>query len=305
MGASNNIPFQILSFLPLAAGTPAVAGSVTRGAGQTTELDSFTCDHCYIAYNTKDAAIGPHTLLKNLSLTNSYFVGNMGQQGKWGMEPNSATVFTNNLFVGNCNRMSQQLPGAAQNFAINTGLNGSYLSNFCRAAGNVFDYFSDANSTVLFANNTFVTYSPTFFDFGCGTAGACGTSPYVLKNNIFLGYITSTSYYPNSGQAPGLYYIDESSVSLASSYNIEFGVRNGDCSSGGTGIICSDPQLVSEPAQGTIPPESTLDNFNFYPATSSPAIGAGVAVPGVTTDYYGVTRPSSPTIGAVEPQKTQ
>jgi hypothetical protein len=269
-------------------------------SGQNTLLDSFTCDHCLLAYNTKDAAIGPHTLLKNLSVTNSMFVGNMGQQGKWGMQPNSSTVFTNNVFVGNCNRMSQQLPGAAQNFSINSGLPGSYLSNFCRAAGTVFDYFSDANSTVLFANNTFVTYSPTVFDFGCATGG-CGTSPYVMKNNIFLGYITSTSYYPNSGEAPGLWYVDESSVSIASSYNIEYGLRNDDCSSGGIGIICADPLLVSEPAQGTIPPETTLDNFNFHPSTGSLAIGAGIAVPGLTTDYYGVTRPNPPSIGAVQP----
>jgi hypothetical protein len=270
-------------------------------SGQNTELDSFTCDHCYIAYNTKDGAIGPHTLLNNLSLTNSTWIGNMGQQGKWGLNPNSSTVITNNLFVGNCNRMSDALPGAAQNFNVSTGLPGSYLSLYCRAAGTVFDYFSDANSTVLFANNTIVTYSPTFFDFGCGTVGGCGTSPYVLKNNIFLGYITSTSYYPNSGQAPGLFYIDESSVSLSSSYNIEYGLRNGDCPSGGTGIICADPQLASEPAQGTIPPESTLDNFNFHPSTGSLAIGAGIAIPSLTMDYFGVTRPSPPSIGAVEP----
>jgi Putative Ig domain len=301
-GCLEEYPIVHTQFPALSCWDSSSGGFGDSWSGQNTELDSFTCDHCYIAYNTKDAAIGPHTLLKNLSVTNSSFVGNMGQQGKWGMEPNSATVFTNNLFVGNCNRMSQQLPGAAQNFNTSTGLNGSYLSNFCRAAGDVFDYFSDANSTVLFANNTIVTYSPTVFDFGCGTAGVCGTSPYVMKNNIFLGYTTSASYYPNSGQAPGLFYMAESSVSIASSYNIEFGVRNGDCSSGGTGIICSDPQLVSEPAQGTVPPESTLDNFNFYPATGSPAIGAGVAVPGVTTDYYGVTRPNPPTIGAVEPQ---
>ena len=298
-GCLEEYPIVHTQFPALSCWDSTTGGFGDSWSGQNTELDSFTCDHCYIAYNTKDAALGPHTLLKNLSVTNSSFVGNMGQQGKWGMEPNSATVFSNNLFVGNCNRMSEQLPGAAQNFALSSGLNGSYLGNFCRAAGTVFDYFSDANSTVLFANNSFVTYSPTVFDFGCGST--CTATPYVLTNNIFLGYTTGTSYYPNNGQAPGLYYFD-AAVTIVASNNIEFGVRNGNCSSGGgTGIICADPLLVSEPAQGTIPPESTLDNFNFHPSTGSLAIGAGVAVPGVTTDYYGVTRPNPPTIGAVEP----
>jgi hypothetical protein len=302
-GCLEEYPIVHTQFPALSCWDSTTGGFGDSWSGQNTELDSFTCDHCYIAYNTKDAAIGPHTLLKNLSVTNSMFVGNMGQQGKWGMEPNSSTVFTNNLFVGNCNRMSQQLPGAAQNFALSTGLNGSYLGNFCRAAGTVFDYFSDANSTVLFANNSFVTYSPTVFDFGCGST--CTTTPYVLTNNIFLGYATSTSYYPNNGQAPGLYFFD-APVTVTASNNIEFGVRDGSCSSGGgTGIICADPLLASEPAQGTIPPESTLDNFNFHPSTGSLAIGAGVAVPGVTLDYYGVTRPNPPSIGAVEPQKAQ
>jgi hypothetical protein len=81
----------------------------------------------------------------------------MGHQGKWGMQPNSTTVFMNNLVMGNCNRMAQQLPGAAQNFDRTTGLPGSYLNTYCRAAGTAFDYFADTSSTVLFANNTFAT----------------------------------------------------------------------------------------------------------------------------------------------------
>ena len=263
-------------------------------SGQNTELDSFTCDHCNISYNTKDAALGPHTLLENLSVTNSLFVGNMGQEGKWGMKPNSATVFTNNLVVGNCLRMGQQLPGAAQSFDSGTGLGGSYLTGYCRAAGTAFDYFTDANSSVLFANNTFVTYSPTVFDFGC--ISTC--NPFVLTNNIFLGYSTSLNQYPNTGQAPGLYYMD-GTVVLSSANNIEYGVRNGDACSGS--ILCIDPLLVNEPAQGAVPPETTLDNFNFHPAVNSPAIGAGIAIPGLTTDYYGAKRPNPPTIGAVEP----
>jgi hypothetical protein len=267
-------------------------------ASEESDMDSFTCDHCYVAYNTKDGALGPHTLLKKLSLTNSVWIGNMGQQGKWGMQQNSTTALTNNLIVGNCYRMSEQLPGAAQNFNISSGLGGSYLSGFCRASGTVFDYFADLNSTVLFANNTFVTYSPTIFDFGCGTLSG-GCNPYALENNIFLGYTSGYTFSPfDAGYRPGA-YVFEANSSVIASNNIEFGVRDGDACTGS--ILCVDPLLVNEPASGTIPPESTLDNFNFHLAVNSPAIGAGTAISGLTTDYYGVARPTPPAIGAVEP----
>jgi hypothetical protein len=296
-GCLEQYPIVNTSFPALSCWDSSSGGFGDSWSGQTTELDSFTCDHCKIMYNTKDAALGPHTLLKNLSMTNSVTIGNMGQQGKWGMEPNSTTVFENNLIIGNCNRMSQQLPGAAQNFDISTGLAGSYLSNYCRAAGTAFDYFSDANSTILFANNTLVTYSPTVFDFGCGTGG-CETSPYVIENNIFLGYTTSSSYYPNTGEAPGLFYIDGPTVTVTSSHNIEYGIRNGDPCDAGS-ILCSDPLLANEPAQGTLPPETILDNFDFNLSSSSPAIHAGMAYSGQpTTDYYGAAQTSPPTIGA-------
>ena len=79
-------------------------------------------------------------------------------------------------------------------------------------------------------------------------------------------------------------------------------MRNGDCPSvGGSENICVDPLFVAEPwGTGTTFTESELDNFNFHPTSGSPAIGSGIAIPGLTTDYYGVTR-ATPSIGAVEP----
>jgi len=269
-------------------------------SGQGSNMDSFTCDHCYIAYNAKDGAMGPHTIIHNLSLTNSMWVGNMGQSGKWGQDNNATFLFQNNLMVGNCMRMSQQLPGAAQTFDLGSGLPGAYLSNYCRAAGPLFDYFAGGGSTVNFNNNTIVTYQPTIFEPGCFTSNGCATAPYNFTNNIILGYTSQYTISPfDAGQAPGLYYLDDNSVQISASNNIEYGVRNGD-SCGTNGIICSDPLFVNEPAAGTVPPESTLDNFNFQPASGSPAISAGKSYPGApTTDYYGNPQTSPLTIGAV------
>src|ERR1700760_4086019 len=100
----------------------------------------------------------------------------MGQQWKWGATPNSTTVFENNLTIGNCQRMSQALPGAPGGF-------NRYLSLYCRAAGDIFSFYSAAHSSVLFANNTIAGYSATMIDLNCQAKGACGSTQYLFRNN--------------------------------------------------------------------------------------------------------------------------
>jgi hypothetical protein len=65
-------------------------------------------------------------------------------------------------------------------------------------------------------------------------------------------------------------------------------------------IICSDPPLV-KPATPTEMDKPVIDNFKFHPASGSPAVGRGISVNGITTDYYGNARPNQPSIGAAEP----
>jgi hypothetical protein len=276
-------------------------------SGQDTTLVSFTCNHCLQMYNTKDGFIGPHTQPTTLLIENSASIGNMGQQWKWGGAANSSTTFINNLTVGNCNRMSQQIPGAAQNFNQSTGLPGSYLTGYCRAAGDVFGISSGANSTFLVANSTVIATSATIFDLACRVPGTCGATPFTFVNDIFLGY-TDPDVPDVNGSSPGLYYPEDSSVVPVSANNVEFGVRNGDCPTGGTGIVCADPLLQNEPSQSWIS-ETALDCYSlapstscFYPVSGSPAIFAGgvySALP--STDYFGTATTSPPVIGAVQP----
>jgi hypothetical protein len=278
------------------------SGQGSGGGGQVTPLAYFTGNHLTTIYNTKDGFIGPHTQITNLTLTNSVWIGNMGQQVKYSVVPGSTTIFENNLVDGNCSRMSQQLPGAAQNFALSTGLGGSYLSDFCRAGSNVFEIAIAANSTSLYAGNTIVAYDATVFDLACATAGTCTGYPYTFKDNIFLGYTPS-----GGSSAPGLFYQGDSSVSWNSSYNVEYGIRNGDTCGVNNNIICSDPLLTNEPAQSWPGSQTAFDVFNpfntgnsFEMTSSSPAKAAGTALSGLTTDYFGTTRPSPPAIGALE-----
>ena len=273
------------------------AGFGDSWSGQDTTLDSFICDDCQDLYNTKDGFIGPHTWTTTLTVTNSTSIGNMGQDWKWGGDAVPSTVtFTNNLTVGNCNRMSQPLPGAPANY-------NQFLTGFCRASGMVAAAVIPSGSTWTIANNTWVMYQPTSFYLACPT-GVAGPCPSTVKftNNIFLGYFNPAQ--PSfSGQAPALYYINDPSINLVDSHNVEFGLRNGDCSPiQGTGNICLDPQFVGEPAQAGFVSESTLDNFNFHLTGNSPAIGAGATYPALpSTDYYGTPTSNPPVIGAVTP----
>jgi len=238
----------------------------------------------------------------------------MGQQWKWGQTPNNSATTTvlNTLTVGNCTRLAAQLTGAAQNFNQTTGLGGSYLSNFCRANGDVFSFYSNTGGNSLLAGNTTIGYNPTIFDLSCGQSGGCtAANAYTFTDDVTLGYTTTAANYPGTGQAPGLYFGSDPSgtynVGVTSSYNVEYGIRNGDGGSppgvtlsSGSGILTADPLFVNEPAQGAYPPAAILDNFNFNLASGSPAIHAGTAVSGLTTDYYGTARPNPPSMGAIE-----
>lgn len=262
-------------------------------SGQDTALDSFTCDHCSQFYNTKDGFIGPHTLITHLTITNSTSYGNMGQQWKWGAGQSSTTLFANNVTVGNCRRMSAPLPGAPDTY-------NRHLSLFCRAAGDMFSFFSAANSTVLFANDTTVGYSATMFDLNCATKNTCGSTRYLFRNNIMLGLL-DRNYNPGNSQVAALFYFSDTSDTVTADHNLYYNLRSGCTSNARLHIVCADPLFLNQPTL-TITDESKLDNFNFYPSSRSPAIGAGTSISGVTTDFYGLTRPSAPTIGAAEPK---
>jgi len=70
--------------------------------------------------------------------------------------------------------------------------------------------------------------------------------------------------------------------------------------SGDASSTCAlSPEFVSQPVS-PISSEAALDGFNFTPSSGSPVVGKGVSIPGLTLDYNGTTRPSPPSIGAIE-----
>jgi len=294
-------------------------------SGQDTELSSFTCDHCVMEYNTKDAFIGPHTQMDTLVITNSVSIGNMGAQWKWGENTNGTILFQNNLTVTNCIRMSETIPGAAQNFNQATGLGGSYLTNYCRAGGAGFANVERAGEVNNFYGNTIVAAGNIVFQVGCGyyspgnifnTETNCASTVNTSKDNNFLGY---TDPNPILGVPSALYcsldsdgntceVISNTGVQFTASYDDEVGLKGGTTDTCGSNhILCTDPKLMNEPVTPWPGSETALDVFNpftggnsFYPTSGSPLIGAGIAIPGLTTDYYGTTRPNPPSMGGVE-----
>ncbi len=265
-------------------GTPAGTGSGM----------SVNVDHSVIRNNTQDGLDLLHMDAGNntLSVTNSTSESNLGQSYKWGQNFQTVT-FVNNVALENCLRMASPIPGAPTTFNAN-------LRDFCRAQDALRFNFLNGN-TALVANNTIVSYSPTTYDIACSDP-ACPNTTLTFRNNISIGYDNPTTY-NMGGQngGPGDFFFQEPIGHVIRDHNVWYGFRNIHPSSCLAGEICLDPGLIKEPTgQGAGFTEPELDNFNFTPASASPAIGAGVAVPAVTLDYNGVTRPTPPTIGAIE-----
>ena len=271
-----------------------------QGVGTESVLTSFTCNYCVDDYNTKDGFIGPHIAIPQLTITNSVAIGNMGSNWKWGGEDGvvNTTTFQNNLTVNNCVRMSQPMSGVPSTY-------NTYLTGFCRAGGNGMASVIPIGSTWNIQNNTFITAQQIALYVACAGSDTSCPSTINSTNNVFLGYVDPNSPY-GPGITPTLYYFS-SGIVLNTSHNEEFGMQLGTCPSTANGVICSDPLLVNEPAQPWPGQESGLDVFDpfvtgnsFHPSSSSPLLGAGIQIPGLTTDYYNVARPDPPGIGAVE-----
>jgi hypothetical protein len=181
------------------------------------------------------------------------------------------------------------------------------LSDFCRAQDTIVPNLPPGGTLVM-SNNTIVTYAPTVIDFECSTSD-CSTASFTFENNIVLGY-DNPSTYNDGGQVggPGAFFFGAPVNSIRRN-NLYYGMgHNLTCPTSyaqdggvGTSEQCVNPLLIGQPTgNGANFVESELDNFNFDITPGSPALGAGISVPGVTLDYTGATRGNPPSIGAYE-----
>jgi hypothetical protein len=287
-----NEEYPITHAFPAISCYDASSAGYGDGVGTADTTLNFSCDHCLFRYNTQDGLDLLHVHGSTISITRSSSYANMGQQYKLG--PMTSTIFQNNLALTNCNRMSAAISGAPSTY-------NQYLSNYCRAAGDGIAANLTPGGALTFQNNTFLGYSATMFDLGCGSTD-CSASSIVFENNIVMGY-SNPAY--NAAQLPGLFYFDgalSAANFTARDHNMLFNVRNSGCPSTGYGESCADPRFTGEPS--AIVDETTLDNFNYSLSTGSPARDAGLTLPAVTTDINGIARPQGPAydLGAQEYQ---
>jgi len=208
-----------------------------------------------------------------MSITNSISYGNNGAQFKWGPNDNPM-VFTNNVAIANCMRLSAPFPGQPSTYNAN-------LSDFCRASDAIAFGFRDGG-TLLMANNTIISYAPTTLDASCsGTfpqvqgEGTCLNSTFTFENNIILG-IDDPNAYSVGGVpgGPGGFYYGSTIGHVIRTNNLYWGIgHNFSCPTGYPNEICQDPLFADEPV---FTGESSLDNYNFKLTPGSPAVGAGL-----------------------------
>src|SRR3984893_7433409 len=174
-------------------GTGAVScySQSTGGYGDGIGTPAGTCistnvTNSIFRYNTQDGFDFLHndTGTCPSSVTNSISYGNNGAQFKWG-PANNPMVFTNNVAVGNCLRLSAPMTGQPSTYNAN-------LKDFCRALDTIVPSVGP-NGSLTMNNNTIISYSPTIIDLECGPAG-CANSNFTFQNNIVLGYDNPATY---------------------------------------------------------------------------------------------------------------
>jgi hypothetical protein len=268
--------------------------SVMSNPGWTVHFDQGTA-----SYNTQDGLDALHMIGNgsSMTVTRTLAYGNMGQQIKVGGASGSAI---NNVIVTNCNALRQAIPGTPAGYNVKLG-------DFCRAADTGVLLTVGVNTTLHFNYNTIYSASQTAVEIECdGSAGPCdSTSKIDYRNNIFVGFLNSVAdgyppsqvtnnysnpIYDGTGVGPftnpGSFYTNNSVFNPKSNWNC--------ATASGANAICGDPGLVDETwhlyGYGTMSPASA----------SSAVMGAGMAIPSVTIDYAGQTRPNPPSIGAYQ-----
>ena len=276
-------------------------GGYGDGVGTPDTQINFAVDHSTIRYNTQDGLDLLHTSGSSITVTDSSFYGNMGQQLKLG--PMASTNVTNNLFLTDCKRMSADIPGAPAGW--NAG-----LSDFCRAQAGVMMVQRGDNGgggSYTWQNNDFVGYAgDAMFESGNCTDSFvskpttdCTTPNIVFENNLMVGYpYVIPSYHYGELPPTGT---DQGNIPRfkAVDHNIYFNMRT--CPKE-TASVCTDPRLASEPTftAGVPIAETAFDTVNFaLTSASTNAIGTGISLPGLTTDYNGANRSTPTTIGAL------
>jgi hypothetical protein len=271
-------------------------GFVQIAAGNLT----MNVNHGTFKYNTQDGFDSLHlsddpTTSPVINISNSWSEGNGGQTFKLGA--GAASTAINNVSISNCHILSDPTAFAAYNNP--PGWVALDNADTCRAQGDEWAFQMNNGTAITLENNTSIGYGTTMYDVGCAYLQPncmSNDAKFIFKNNISVGLPDPQ----NSGQLASGFYFGTSDVfanaGSSMDHNLWFNMRTGCPDTSVTAgeeknAICSDPKLTNETSVNAIVPTLT---------SASPALGAGLPLSNVTTDYNGTARPNPPALGAYQ-----
>ena len=268
-----------------------------------------------ISFNTQDGLDILHGLAGTGidQVDKMRFEGNAGQQLKI---TGAQDAITNNLIIGNCGwwQGSARVASGAMTWAS---------GDACRANNTTIRFSPESGVSASFYNNTIIT-NGIAFEADNDTVDTCVGTSVIIKNNIIQGgYVWGDDTSWNSEGSNGLttnFYSDGTdgngsgacgALAPVEDYNVVYGNKNSNYPCSGTHDHCGvAPGLTA----GLFPAGTAGGAANTYyqgfsgvsllPISSgSAARGAGVSglyYWNTATDYYNVTRSSTPSIGGLE-----
>jgi hypothetical protein len=283
--------YPIVDAVPYGDCTDDSSGGYGDGFGTATVASpapgwQIHFDNGIATYNTQDGLDALHVSGPGSSMTDTRVLayGNQGQQLKVG---GAAATIENSVIVGNCMAMiSQNIPGTPAGF-------GSKLADPCRAGNTAVVVNVSPGDPAVYQYNTLYSNGAVGLEIEYATSDKGPSNIMSYNNNIFVGFMNTGGSYATS-----IYSTSDLNMLMnpGSSWtnNVEYNNHYGCPMWTETNAVCGDPGLTDETWHA-------YGYGNMSPSQSGNAVqGAGVAIPGITTDYTGAPRGNPPTIGAYE-----
>ncbi len=270
------------------------------GLGTANTTGDWSFDHDLWEYNFQDGLDLLHSGMQNLSVTNSMSIGNDGQAYKIGSA--NKVTFQNNWSMANCYRIGTTI-GDEPPGAVVPGV------TLCRANDDNVFFFDYFGSTKVQASS-FSGTQQVILDLLVGGDDGNYMATY-LEDDVIMPYGDANTAGGYPGHNPALFFTLgalPANYFVFRDHNDIFNTANG-CSDAISTEICTSPVWLNQystasPIPTPLSNETVLDGITGELDTGSPLPGAGMLLPGITTDITGASRPNPPAIGAYEPGGT-
>jgi hypothetical protein len=288
--------YPIVDPLPYFSCTDQSTGGYGDGFGTATQ-DSpppgwqVHFDNGTASFNTQDGLDALH--IGGVGSTTSYTrvlaYSSEGNQLKIG---GSTATIQNSAVVGNCEALTSgtPIPGRPSPTYDNLGAP-------CRAGNTAVVLETTPGDPAYYQNNTCYSIGAICLEIEYATGDQGPTNTVQYNNNTFVGFFNvGAGSYPTPIYGTNGLAMVTSNPGSSFSNNIYLNPRaNWGCPRiGEPSSFCGDPGLVDETYH-------VYGYGNMAPASiSSTVVGSGIAIPSITLDYTGYTRPNPPSIGAYE-----